>query len=190
MKTIAQDLLSRNDWVILDTETTGLDNAAEAVQIGVLSATGEVLLDTLVKPVRPLTAELTAIHGITNEMVAGAPTFVDILPQLHQAVHGKTIVVYNAPYDLRIITQSYFPYRKLRSTIDFDMMTDIMGARWLDVMAPYAKHYGEWDTYRQSYRWQKLVNAVRQQGLRVVDAHSAIGDCLMTMALIKAVGKN
>lgn len=189
MKAIAKDLLSRNDWVILDTETTGLDNRAEAVQIGVLSSGGEVLLNTLVKPVRPLTAELTAIHGITNEMVADAPTFVDILPALHQAVLGKTVVVYNAPYDNRIISQSFAQYSRPLQREQFKLMTDIMAARWLDVMSPYAEHYGEWDVYRQSWRWQKLVNAVRQQGLKVADAHTAIGDCLLTMALIKAVGE-
>ena len=60
-------------WVILDTETTGLDNTAEAIQIGVLAPDGNVLLNTLVNPICHIPENVTHIHGITNEMVEDAP---------------------------------------------------------------------------------------------------------------------
>ena len=63
---------------ILDTETTGLYDDAEIVEISIIDENGGVLLDTLVKPLKPIPAEATAIHGITNEMVATAPTWVAI----------------------------------------------------------------------------------------------------------------
>ena len=53
----------REDWVIIDTETTGLRNA-EIVQIGVLHGSGEVLLDSLVKPTIPIPDKTSLIHGI------------------------------------------------------------------------------------------------------------------------------
>lgn len=57
-----------SNYIILDTETTGLDNTAEIVEISVINDQGEVLLDTLIKPTKPIPGDATAIHGITNEM--------------------------------------------------------------------------------------------------------------------------
>ena len=37
----ARELLAKPNWVILDTETTGIDNMAEIIQIGVLDHTGK-----------------------------------------------------------------------------------------------------------------------------------------------------
>ena len=197
MKDLVTDLMSRQDWVILDTETTGLTHSAEAVSIGVIDHTGLVLLDTLIKPTRPIHANVTAINGVTNEMLADAPTFLQVLTDLHSAVAGKTIVVYNAPFDRRIIAQSYEPYRTVGvanalNTLGprndgYEMMEEIMTATWLDVMAPYAEFYGDWNDYDQSYRWQKLTAAAQQQGVIIKDAHSAVGDCQMTLGLIHAV---
>ena len=48
---------------ILDTETTGLYDDAEIVEISIIDENGGVLLDTLVKPLKPIPAEATAIHG-------------------------------------------------------------------------------------------------------------------------------
>ena len=52
-------------------------------------------------------------------------------------------------------------------------------------MLQYAKFWGEWDDYRGNYKWQKLIHAARQQGIEVQNAHRALGDCLMTLAVMK-----
>ncbi len=60
--------------LFLDTETTGLDDQAEIVEIAIADHTGQPVFESLVKPVVPITPHLTAIHGIDNDMVADAPT--------------------------------------------------------------------------------------------------------------------
>ena len=63
--------------VFLDTETTGLDpDHDELLEIAIVDDSGEVLLDTLIKPStnNPVWPEAEAIHGIAPEMVADAPT--------------------------------------------------------------------------------------------------------------------
>ena len=54
----AREQLNQNDWVILDTETTGL-YYPEIVEIAVVNCTGEALLNTLVKPTITIPAEVT-----------------------------------------------------------------------------------------------------------------------------------
>jgi len=49
--------------VILDTETSGLDSRAEIVEIAVVDTDGRVLVNTLVKPSRPIPPDVSAIHG-------------------------------------------------------------------------------------------------------------------------------
>ncbi|MFJ2900325.1 exonuclease domain-containing protein [Streptomyces sp. NPDC087218] len=71
----AQKILADPDaYAILDTETTGLDYDSRIVEIAVTTAAGTVLLDTLVNPGAPIPAEAAAIHGITDVMVADAPS--------------------------------------------------------------------------------------------------------------------
>ena len=49
----AQDVLNnKNNYVILDTETTGLGDNDVIVQLGILDLNGNVLLDTLIKPTK------------------------------------------------------------------------------------------------------------------------------------------
>jgi hypothetical protein len=50
----ARELMGRQDWVLLNTETTGLGPDDEVVEIAVLDPTGRALLDTLVRPPRPI----------------------------------------------------------------------------------------------------------------------------------------
>jgi len=194
MKDLVTDLMNRTDWVILDTETTGLSNIDEAVSIGVIDHTGNVLLDTLVKPANAfITQHVAALHGITQEMVSDAPTFLQVLPDLHSAVAGKTIVVYNAPFDRRIIAQSVEPYivaagyPEFGETEHWPMYEEIATTAWLDIMAPYAEFHGEWNEYHQSYRWQRLTAAAAQMRVPIVAAHRAVGDCIMTLGVIRAV---
>jgi DNA polymerase III epsilon subunit family exonuclease len=96
---------------VIDVETTGLSpNSGDRVlEIGIVrmdqSGTIREELDTLVNPGRPVRA--TKIHGITDEMVADAPSFREILPFLNEALNGTIIAAHNASFDLGFLRAEY-----------------------------------------------------------------------------------
>lgn len=164
---------------VLDTETTGLDEHAEIVEISIIDQDGSVVFDSLVKPRQPIPAEATAIHGITNEMVASAPNWAEIHDQVAEIVASKKLVTYNADYDLRLLEQTANQYG----------LTSIAHTAGCAMLA-YAEFYGEWDEHKGTYRWQKLANAAAQQGV-VTDgeAHRALADVMTTLGVLKAMAK-
>jgi DNA polymerase III subunit epsilon len=154
------------DWVILDTETTGLGLIDEVIQVAALAPDGSALFDSLVMPTRtePIAREATAVHGLTLEMLAGAPTYPALAPRLEAAVGARRVIAYNAEYDQRLLNQ-----------------TAVMsGARapkwnWDCAMIQYSRFVGEWDSRRNDYRYQRLPSG----------DHSALGDCRATLRLIE-----
>lgn len=94
----AQQLLSGNT-VILDTETTGISRDSEIVELAILSINGDVLFNSFIKPQHPIDPRAIAVHGITDEMVANAPSFTDIAEQVYRILKDKTIVAHNVVYD-------------------------------------------------------------------------------------------
>lgn len=177
----AKRLLSLGDSaVVLDTETTGLDHSAEVLEIGVLSLAGDVLMDQLIQPwVVESWPEAQRVHGISPKMVADAPTLAAVLPTLRDVVAGKTVVVYNADYDRRLLYQS----ARVCCADKFEWLF-LDEVDWRDVMDPYARFWGA-PGPRGRARWQKLTAACQQQGVVVADSHRAIGDCRMTLALLQ-----
>lgn len=95
-------LREKDDWVILDTETTGLYDA-EIVQISICNLYGKVILDSLVKPTISIPEEVTNIHGITDEMVKDALSFSEIYPQIVELLKDKQVLIYNADFDISIL---------------------------------------------------------------------------------------
>jgi DNA polymerase III epsilon subunit-like protein len=87
--------------VILDTETTDLYGAV--CELAVIDATGQVLLDTLVDPGCPIEPEAHRVHGLSDQDVAGAPRWSEVLPRLLQVTAGRQILAYNADYDLTVV---------------------------------------------------------------------------------------
>ncbi|GHA34232.1 exonuclease domain-containing protein [Photobacterium aphoticum] len=173
--------ISLENAVILDTETTGLDSNAEIVEISVIeAATGNVLLDTLVTPVQLIPAEAIAIHGITNRQVSGSPIFPKVFKQLLEIVKGRNVLIYNAAYDMRLISQSMKRYG-----------IDVFPFNTQCVMEWYAEFYDEWNDYHDNYKWQSLTNAARQQGIDISDlkAHRALADCEITRRVVMAVNQ-
>ncbi|MEG4503817.1 3'-5' exonuclease [Microcoleus sp. F6_B4] len=98
----AREQLTQEDWVILDTETTGLVRA-EIVEIAIIDRLGEVLLDALIKPSILIPAEVTEIHGLTDATVADAPTFPEVYPRIAEVLEDKRILIYNAEFDIKIL---------------------------------------------------------------------------------------
>lgn len=163
----ARLLMQRNDWVILDTETTGLDENSEVIQIAILSPDNEVLLNTYVKPmhVMQIPAEATAVHGININMLAEAPTITDLLPKLERLLQGKLIVCYNASFDMRLLKQTIA--MSPAGENDMRLQSDC-------AMVAYSKFAGEWLDSKFDYKWQKLPSG----------DHSALGDCRATLAVV------
>ena len=173
----ARALRHSADWAVLDTETTGLDSNAEIIEVAVLDGHGRPLIDTLVRPVMPIPAPATSIHGITNRMVASAPTFAQIWPDLRELLATRRIIIYNADYDVRLLKQSAqragFRLPPLRTEC---------------AMLQYAAWRGEVGTYGD-WKWQRLEQACAQLNVTLAEAawHRAAGDCMATLAVISGM---
>jgi len=166
----AQDLLTRADWAVLDTETTGLGSTAEVVQIAIVGADGTTVLDTLVRPIGLIPPDAVAVHGITNAMVDGAPSYPDVHPTLQAVLSGRLVVCYNAAFDRRILRQS-----ALRN------QTPELAARWECAMEQYSRYVGQWSPRYGHYTWQPLPRRPEYRSER----HQAIVDCLATLDVIR-----
>ena len=72
-------LLTRDDWIILDLETTGLNPYAdEIVEICIIDHQRNPLLNTLINPQKPIPQEASDIHNITDNMIVNAPKIQEI----------------------------------------------------------------------------------------------------------------
>lgn len=171
----ARELL-KNGAVFLDFETTDIKDA-EIVQVGVLDAQGETLLQTLVKPAKPIHPKAMQVHGITPQMVAEAPPFESIYVTLSSALAGRPVVAYNMPFDrgvlMGVCERRRLPVPKVRT--------------WTCAMRAYATYYGR--IGKKGFQWQSLTMACNQQKITVANAHDAIGDCLMTLELVRKMAE-
>ncbi|WP_432562832.1 DEDD exonuclease domain-containing protein [Kineococcus sp. SYSU DK003] len=98
--------LSDVTFVVVDLETTGgPPSGAGITEIGAVKVRGgEVLgeFQTLVRPASPIPAFVQVLTGITNRMVAAAPTSEQVLPSFLEFAgfeRGAVLVAHNAPYD-------------------------------------------------------------------------------------------
>lgn len=172
----AKSFLGLPSAIILDTETTGLDDQAQIVDIAIINVAGEVLFNSLVKPTIPIPQQASRIHGITDQDVATAPAWPDIHTDIADILAtAPTIAIYNAEYDARLIRQTIAAHKMEEPEQITTLDTVIRCA-----MHIYASWYGQWSDYHRSYRWQKLKDG----------DHRALGDCLATLDCIKQIAAN
>lgn len=74
------------DPVFLDTETTGLDAGAQALEIGLVNARGERIFETRLKPTVAIDPAAAAVHGISDDDLVRAPSWPDIAQQLQHHI--------------------------------------------------------------------------------------------------------
>ena len=176
-----------DDPLILDTETTGLYNDAEIVEISIVDKNGWPALDTLIKPQSPIPANATEIHHITNDMVKDAPGWADVHDEFCKLTKDRRLVVYNLDYDRRLLQQTIQLQSSKGALSPWHHPEKMLSCAML-LFAPY---YGEWDEYRESWKRQKLVNAARYMEVKIDgQAHRALTDCLMTLGVLRGMANS
>ncbi|MDE2483236.1 MAG: 3'-5' exonuclease [bacterium] len=156
-------------FAVIDVETTGLNPAVDrVVEIACVAIDDDRIVDrwqSFIDPKVPIPARATAIHGITDDDVAGAPTLPDALRQLHPLVRGRTLAAHNAGFDLRFLAA-------LRPT---HAICTMRLARHLVPQAPNFKN----QTLRAYLDVDRFVDGAI--------AHRALGDALVTAHVLLAL---
>lgn len=157
-----------NDYVILDTETTGLDfwfdDIIEVAAIRYKDNCRVSEFTSLVNPGRRIPEFITQLTGITTEMVAGAPKLKQVLPQLMDFVGDAVIVGQNITFDINFLYDG--TVKNGLSPIRNDHINIIRIAR---------KVYPELDNYR-------LETIAKACGIKYTGAHRSLSDCEITAA--------
>jgi len=164
-------LRRKKKHVVLDTETTGLGATDEIIQLAVVDLDRNVLFYENLRPTKRkrISKDAIALHGLTMETLAGCRTFFELAIPLRRAIGCKTIITYNAAFDMRLYGQSY----QLAGGF-------IPRGTWECAMLEYARFVGEWNDYHGGYKWHKLPSA----------EHSALADCLATVELIYSMARS
>jgi DNA polymerase-3 subunit epsilon len=157
--------LNPDDYVIFDTETTGLRNP-HPVEISIIDLTGKTLLNSRLKPPILIESDATAIHGISNQDVSQCLRFYDIYSEFQFVTRRKTLLIYNAAFDLKVISNAYSSSGLLKPKFKSEC-----------VMLAYSEFVGEWNDYFNSYKWQKLPSG----------DHTSLGDCLATLKVLHEI---
>jgi DNA polymerase III epsilon subunit-like protein len=183
----AKKLIDLNP-LFLDTETTGLGSQDEICEIAVIDIAGNVLLDSLVKPMISIPPSATHIHMITNEMVQDAPSFKDNYINLDIVLRDRIVVVYNTSFDEDMIWHSMVSNQIMRDDVWWKLIKQDDGSwftPWRDLMEAYAAFYGDWNHYHQSYRWQRLGAAGIQCEISLpANLHRAHADAETTRRIL------
>ncbi len=174
---VADSRLEDLTYVVFDTETTGLapsvDEICQIAAVRVVNGRrvkGEVF-DTLVDPQRPIPPGSTEVHGITDQMVKGAPTIAEAGRAFHRFAQGAVLVAHNAPFDLEFLRRHE---REIGARFDNPV---------LDTVLLSAVIYGQTQTH-------SLDALTARLGITIPEAarHTAIGDTVATAdAFLKLV---
>lgn len=159
--------ITQRRYVVIDTETTGLDpDTDRVVEIALVTVNNGEITDAFrsyVKPGIPIPPEASAVHGITDEDVEDAPTLTELLPQINTICdQAELLVAHNASFD--------------RS------MLPCLSQPWLDTLRLAKRIYPDLPKHNNQY----LRYALKIACPEVVDLppHRALADAYVTSHLL------
>ena len=155
-----------------DLETTGIDITKDRiVEISILKVypNGNKESKTwLVNPTIPIPKATSDVHGITDERVAGEPTFKELAKQIHNMIKDSDLAGYNSDrFDIPLLAEEM-----LRAEVDFDLGNRVS----VDVQTIF--HKMEQRTLSAAYKFYC--------GKDLIDAHTASADTNATYEILKA----
>ena len=172
---VAKEILKNKDnFVILDTETTGLNEYDEIIQLAIIDLNGNILFEKNFYPTKRGTIPPTVseIHGLTMKSLEGNRSFAESKKNIELAINNKNIITYNIEFDKRMYLQTY--------NLDPENSYYPHNSKWYCAMRLYAQYCNQWDSHYGHYKWHKLEGG----------DHTALGDCFATLKLIKEMAKS
>lgn len=154
--------------VIVDIETTGGNVTYDRItEIGIVEVTAEGVNEwsTLINPRVPIPASISALTGITNDMVATAPYFEQVAKEILLRLQGKLFIAHNVRFDYGFIRNEF---SRLAYTFKAKLMCTVKLSRFL-----YAD--------RQGHSLEKII--ARHQ-IFVSNRHRALDDAKATYTFI------
>ena len=157
-----------DDYCVLDTETTGLSAYYdEVIEIGILKVRNNTIVDQysqLIHPEYEIDPFITALTGITNEMVEGMPSIMEVKDKVLSFIGDDVILGHNTSFDIRFLNEGF------QQQIENPYMDTMQFAR---------KVYPELQHHR-------LSDLTEYLGLSN-NEHRSIADCIATKELYDAV---
>ena len=152
-----------SDYVLIDLETTGLEPSYdEIIEIGAIRVENgkqAATYQTFVKPEYPIDEFITELTGITNEMVADAPSIQDVLPGFLEFIGDSILVGHNVNFDIN------FLYDNCEDFLNRPFSND-----YIDTMRIARRLYPK----MQHHRLQDMAEALK---VLPSDFHRALADC-------------
>lgn len=163
------------DYVVFDLETTGIncykDSVVEISAVKVIGGRVEDEFSSLVNPRRSIPYAASRVNGITDDMVADAPLFNDVLMKFIDFTEGMTLVGHNIhSFDLKFI------YRDSEK-----FYGGIPGNDYVDTLRLARK-------YLPQLKRHSLTLLAEYYGISTEGAHRALNDCHMNQQVYEQLG--
>ena len=122
-------------YIILDTETTGLDpdDGHKIIEIGCIEIINRNITNNTfhkyINPNREIDTEALKIHGLTNSFLKDKPVFEEIYPELREYISNSPIIIHNAPFDIGFLKKEHSTATTSDDFLDNEIIDSLKLAR-------------------------------------------------------------
>ena len=154
-------------FAVVDVETTGggLEFGHRVTDIAIVEVRGGEIVDefqTLINPGRRIPTGITALTGITDEMVARAPYFDEVAESVLRRLEGRVFVAHNVAFDWGFVSGEL-----VRTLGEAPEAVRLCTVRMVRRLVPGLRH-------------RNLDVVTRHFGVPIEGRHRAYGDALAT----------
>ena len=122
-------------YIVLDTETTGLDpdDGHKIIEIGCIEILNRNITSNTfhkyLNPNREIDLEASKIHGLTNSFLKDKPEFQEIYLELREYISNSPIIIHNAPFDIGFLKKEHSTTTASDDFIDNEIIDSLKLAR-------------------------------------------------------------
>lgn len=187
---VADELDAQANWVdipvaFVDTETTGTDARVDRViEVGIVIGLGGDVVERhnwLINPGIPIPKESTAVHHITDEMVAGKPSFADVADEILEVFRDKLPAAYNAAFDRGFIRMEMERAGRNRGELPPAVRSDVS---WVDPLV-FAREF-----FKGQGESRALGAVAERLGISLANAHRATDDAEAALRVLYALRRD